>query len=115
MTDSKDSSFSVRHLMQTPTLAFTSSGILCAVLWFFKVSYADLAAFIFFVLAGAGTAMALGSEVRRKRQTWGWMGLFKAIRDKPSKFFISGFFGHLPQLLVAFVIALIWRRKSRRR
>jgi len=115
MTSSQDNSFSISHLMQTPTLAFTSSGILCLVLWFFKVPFADLAAFIFFVLAGAGTAMALGSEVRRKQQTWGWMGLFKAIRDKPSKFFVTGFFGHLPQLLAAFAIALIWRRKSRRR
>lgn len=115
MKSPKSSTFSWRRLGQTPTFAFTATGVLCVVLWkALNVPYADLAAFIFFVLPGMGTAMAMGAEVARKGYTWGWKGVLGAIFRKPSKFFLFGFFGHLLQLAAALAIALLWRRKSQK-
>ena len=103
-----------KHLIQTPTIAFTSSGIFCIALWLFEVPYADIAAFLFFLLAGGGVAMALGSEVTRKGFKWGWKGVLGAIFHRPSTELIVGIAGHILQLLAAVTIALIWRHRRGR-
>lgn len=114
VTEKKDSGgLTFKHVVQTPTLAFTSSGILCVVLWVFKVPFADIAAFVFFLLAGGGVAMALGSEVRRKGFEWGWKGLLGAIFRKPSKELKAGILGHLVQLFAAIMIAVLWRQRKK--
>jgi len=109
-----------RHMMQTPTVALTASGVLCSILWVVdayvcRVPYvgrhADFAAFLFFLLTGGGVAMALGSEVTRKGFTWGWKGLLGAIFRQPSIFMIVGVLGHMLQLAAAISIAMIWRRR----
>lgn len=102
------------HLIQTPTVAFTSSGVLCSVLWFLKVPYADIAAFLFFLLAGGGVAMALGNEVTRKGFNWGWKGVLGAIFHRPSHELLVGVAGHILQLLAALSIALVWRYRRGR-
>lgn len=103
-----------KHLIQTPTLAFTASGILCVILWALGVPWADVSAFIFFLLAGGGVAMALGSEVRRKGFEWGWKGIIGALFRKPSKELRAGIAGHILQLAAAIAIALIWRSRRGR-
>ena len=102
------------HLVQTPTVAFTSTGVLCVVLWLLRVPYADVAAFLFFLMAGGGVAMALGSEVRRKGFTWGWKGVLGAIFRRPSHELLVGIAGHILQLGAALAIALIWRHRRGR-
>lgn len=101
------------HLIQTPTVAFTSSGVLCVILWGFRVPYADVAAFLFFLLAGGGVAMALGNEVTRKGFKWGWKGVIGAIFRRPSTELVVGVVGHIVQLLAALSIALIWRHRKK--
>lgn len=114
-TENEQAIPSLRHMMQTPTVAFTSSGVLCTILWVFKVPYADIAAFLFFLLAGGGVAMALGAEVTRKGFTWGWKGLLGAIFRQPSIFMVIGVLGHMLQLAAAISIAMIWRQRRRRK
>ena len=79
-----------------------------AVAWGFGAPYADVGAFVFLLLAGCGTAIALWYEVWEDGLTWGWRGLWMALRD-PGEWFFEGFLGHLPQLLAAAGIALWWR------
>lgn len=62
-------------------------------------------------IAGGGVAIALASEVRDKNHVWGWQGINKSVR-KPTKQFLYGVFGHLPQLIVASLIAIIWWRNN---
>lgn len=100
-----------KNLVQTPTVAFTLSGLLCLLLWWRGVPLADVAAFLFFILAGGGVAMALGSEVQRKGFAWGWKGLLGAVFQQPSIFLVAGVLGHALQLAVAIAIAMAWRRK----
>jgi len=94
-------------------VAFTSSGVLCVILWGFRVPYADVAAFLFFLLAGGGVAMALGNEVTRKGFKWGWKGVIGAIFRRPSTELVVGVVGHIVQLLAALSIALIWRHRKK--
>jgi len=103
------------HIMQTPTIAFTASGILCLILSWLGVPFADIPAFLFFLLAGGGVAMALGSEVTRKGFTWGWRGLLGAMFRQPSIFIVVGVLGHMLQLAAAISIAMVWRQRRRRK
>ena len=103
-----------KHEVQTPTAAFSTLGFLALFLSWAGVRRADLAAFILLGLAGGGVGMALGGEVRAQGETWGWRGLARALRH-PSKNFLVAFVTHTPQLTVAALIALKWRRDSERR
>lgn len=98
----------LKRLLRTPTFAFTALGVAFAVLWPIGLPYADVGAFVFLLLAGCGTAIALWEEVRYDKSHWSWRGLWSALRD-PSYWFFEGFLGHLPQLLAAAAIALKWR------
>ena len=102
------------RLRETPSFAFTCVGIISLVLWAIGVPYADFAAFGSFLLVGCGTAIALWAEVKRDRQAWGWRGLWVALRH-PSRWFLGGFLGHLPQLLIAVAIAILWRQRRVRK
>jgi hypothetical protein len=101
-----------KHELQTPTFALTTLGTasLAAHLTL-RIRHADTLAFIALGLAGAGTAMALGSEVKAKGETWGWKGLARSLR-RPSRPFMVTFLCHLPQLVASMLIALKWRRRA---
>ena len=102
----------LKEQVQTPTFAFTCSGILCLVLRAFRVPYTGPFAFIFLLLAGSGTATAFWVEVQRDKETWGWRGVIAALK-RPSRDFLVGFFFHLPQLMAAVLIALHWWRRRK--
>ena len=99
---------------QTPTAALSTLGFLALFLSWAGVKRADLVAFILLGMAGGGVGMALGGEVNAQGREWGWKGIYKSLRH-PSKEFVVAFFSHLPQLIIAALIALKWRRDSERR
>lgn len=68
---------------------------------------ADPTAFLFLLLAGGGTGIALYELVQRKGQVWGWKGLRAALRA-PDGLFVAGFLGHIPQFALALGIAFSW-------
>ena len=103
-----------KHEAKTPTAAFSTLGFFALFLSWAGVRRADLVAFIFLGLAGGGVGMALGGEVKAQGETWGWRGLARALRH-PSKNFLIAFTTHMPQLIIAALIALKWRRDSERR
>lgn len=99
-----------RHELQTPTFALSSIGYLAlAVYAMRKLPGSDWAAFVCLGASAGGVAMALGSEVERKGEEWGWRGLYRALR-RPSKTFVITFLAHLPQLVTAAWLAFYWRR-----
>lgn len=59
------------------------------------------------LMASGGVAMALASEVRDKKQEWGWVGLYRSLK-RPSKQFYVGLFSHLPQLVISLMLATRW-------
>lgn len=103
----------LKHVLQTPTLAFTSLGTVSAILAFvFKLRMFEIPAFLLLGAAGGGVAIAFWSLVELHRgETWGWRGLFRSLQ-KPTPKFLLGFFGHLPQFLAAVAIALVWWKRS---
>ena len=103
----------LKHLLQTPTLAFTSMGSLALIATLlFHVRHADVVATVFLGAAGGGVAIALYEETRRHGYEWGWTGLIQSLR-RPSRWFIAGLLGHLPQLLVALYLLFRKRRATR--
>lgn len=98
------------YQLQTPTVALSTLGCLALVAYLMRrVQGADLVAFACLGLASGGVAMALGNEVQRKGERWGWRGLYRSLR-RPSKAFIVACASHLPQLLVAAWISFYWRK-----
>ena len=101
-----------RHELQTPTAALTAVGYAAlAVYAARRLPGADWAAFVCLAAAAGGVAMALGAEVQRKDEEWGWRGLCRALR-RPSRTFVVAFLAHLPQLVTAAWLAFNWRRES---
>ena len=100
----------MKRFLGTPTFALSICGYLALIASWIGVRRADALAFVLLGLAGAGTAMALGGEVRAKGESWCWKGLYRALR-RPSLNFWAGFLTHLPQLLTSTAIAINWRRE----
>ena len=103
----------LRHSIQTPTVGLTAIGLTALGLHIIHdVDDADLIAFVALGLVSGGVAMALGAEVERHGEEWGWRGLARSLR-RPSRIFWIHLFAHLPQLLIVSAIALHWRRRSK--
>ena len=104
----------LKHLLQTETFALSASGTVALGLWLgFDVPYADVAAFL--LLGGAGVGglgIALWTLTERQGYHWGWKGLLGALK-KTDRYFWYGLLGHLPQAVVAVLIALTWRNRGK--
>ena len=105
-----------KHELQTPSFAFSALGILLLIVSVvFKRRQLEVPAFCLLGTAGAGgVAIALWTVVERKKETWGWCGLYRALRH-PDRYFWGGFLLHVPQALLACMLALVWRRRGIRR
>ena len=104
-----------RHELQTPTVALTTLGYLALAIYATRrLPGADWAAFVCLGMSAGGVAMALGSEVQRKGEEWGWRGLYRALR-RPSRTFVVAFISHTPQLITAAWLAYHWRKKGKLR
>lgn len=97
--------------LETPTFALTVAGYIALAAFAFRHQRgSDVAAFACLGLTAGGVAMALDAEVRRNGEVWGWPGLARSFRKKPSKEFMVAFGTHLPQLITAGWIAWHWRK-----
>jgi len=96
------------HELQTPTIAFTTLGILSIIGWLITHhKIFELFTFLFMLLAGGGVGIALDYEVRMKDSIWGWHGIYRSLQRPSQKFYYS-FFGHFFQLAIAIGIGLFW-------
>lgn len=103
---------SFRHEMQTPTMLFSTLGFASLLLFALTNNkYSILLSYIMLNLAGGGVAMAMASEVRDKKQEWGWKGLWVSKRNL-SKLFFVGFWGHIFQFIIAHTIAIYWWKEN---
>lgn len=99
-----------QHEAQTPTFALSTIGYVALAAYALRrLPGSDWAAFVCLGMSASGVAMALGSEVERKGEEWGWRGLYRALQH-PSRRFVITFLAHLPQLITAAGLAYSWRR-----
>lgn len=104
----------LRHELQTPTVAFSTVGVIMFILHALKRGRAaGLLAHATLILASGGLAIALWEETKRKEQEWGWVGLARSLR-KPSSHFWRGFLTHLPQFLIASYLTYRWWARNPR-
>ena len=99
------------HELRTPTFALTTIGVVSLAATRFGLPYSPLVAFLAFLLAAGGVAMALGSEVTAKQEKWEWDGIARSLR-RPTPTFWWQVCSHLPQLLVALWLPYCWYRSG---
>jgi predicted PhzF superfamily epimerase YddE/YHI9 len=101
----------LQHEVLTPTFALTLAGYASLAAFAFRHQPgSDVAAFACLGLTAGGVAMALDAEVRRNGEEWGWRGLYRSFRKRPSREFMTAFGAHLPQMITAAWIAWHWRK-----
>lgn len=105
----------IKHQAQTPTMALSAIGYAALTAYALRrLPGSDWVAFVCLGMSAGGVAMALGGEVARKNEEWGWRGLYRSLR-KPSRTFVIAFTTHLPQLITCCIMAYRWRKRSYRR